>query len=257
MKKISVLFMSAFVVVAAQAQTVIDTLTNSTLSQSYTLTPVLYSGSSTPDTTTAAFAPTANGLQVTGSSFNDIEQALFLQSTYSLTLGETLSVNVNYVAGGSQDFGLAISSTDTPPAASTNPLGNTRTSFSYAFIGIRTASWHVVSSGFDGATGLSTVQSQPGTGTTTSLFITESAPNTFQMGYDTTSVNGGAPTILTTYTFTNSSVGTAIGFYSDVRANGTMAGFSNLTITPAPEPSTLAMGGMGLASLLVIFRRKK
>jgi len=255
MKKISALILASSIGLAAQAQ-LIDTLTGSSLNDSYTLTPVLYSGSSTPDTTAVSFAPTVNGLQVTGSSYNDIEQALFLQSDYSLSVGETLSVNVNYVAGGSQDFGLAIASTATPPAASTNPLGNTRTSLSYAFIGIRTASWHVISSGFDGATPIATTQSQPGSGTTAELFITETALNTFQMGYETTSVNGGAPTILTTDTFVNNAgVGSAIGFYTDVRANGTMANFTNLQITP--EPSTLALCGMGLAGMFGVMSRKK
>jgi hypothetical protein len=170
MKKISVLIMACSMGVAAQAQ-LIDDFSGSL--SPYTLTPVLYSGSGIPATTTISFADSTGALEADAASYNDIEQALFLRNDYSLAVGQTLSVTVNWALGSSQDLGLCVASTATPPAASTNPLGNTRTSLSYAFIGIRGSSWHIVSSGFDGATGLTTQQSQPGSGTTTSLFITE------------------------------------------------------------------------------------
>jgi hypothetical protein len=54
------------------------------------------------------------------------------------------------------------------------------------------------------------------------------------------------------------SIGTEIGFYGDLRATGqSLSSFSNLAISPIPEPSTLAMCGMGLAGLFVGLRRKK
>ena len=72
--------------------TIVDTLNGTSLSP-YTLTPVLYSGTS-PDTTAISFSDSSGGLQATASTYNNIEQALFLRSDYSLTVGETLEVTI-------------------------------------------------------------------------------------------------------------------------------------------------------------------
>ncbi len=222
----------------------------------YTLTPVLYSGSGVPATTTISFTDSTGALEADAANFNDIEQALFLRSDYSLAVGQTLRVDVNWSLGSSQDLGLCVASTATPPAATTNPLGNTRTSLSYAFVGIRGASWHVVSSGFDGSTALSTMQYQPGSGTTTGLFITRTSATSFQMGYDASTANGGADTVLTTYNFANSAdVGLAIGFYADMRSNGSIGTLDNLQIV-VPEPTTMALFGLGGLFGLVAWRRR-
>lgn len=237
--------------VTAQA-TLVDDFSGSL--SPYTETPVLYSGSSTPATTTIAFSDGSGALQATASSFNDIEQALFLRNDFTLGVGQILSATISWSLGNSQDFGIAVASTATPPAATTNPLGNTRTSLSYAFIGIRGTADHVVASGFDGATGLSTLQYQPGgTNTTTDVFISRTSATTFNVGYNP---NGSGDVVLGTYTVTNSAVGTAIGFYVDMRSANSIGTLDNLTIVAAPEPSTLAMCGMSLAGLLALKRRK-
>lgn len=244
---------------AVRAQTIIDTLNNTSLTP-YTLTPVLYSGSGVPATTTISFSDTGGALTATAANYNDIEQALFLRSDYSLSVGETLSVTLPNWIGTSQDFGLCVASTATPPAASTNPLGNTRTSLSYAFIGIRGGANHLVASGFDGATSIATAQFQPGgTQVPTTLFITETALNTFTFGAiaSTVSTNGGVIDLMN-YTFVNNTgVGNAIGFYVDMRANNTIGSMSDLTIS-VPEPATPAVCGLGgLGGLIVWNRRKK
>jgi len=250
MKKISLLIAVCSMSVAAQAQLIDDF--NTTGLSAYTLTPVLYSGGAAPATTTISFSRPAGGLQATAANFSAIEQALFLRDDYSLNIGYTLKVDVNWSLGNSQDLGLCIASTATPTAASTNPLGNTRTSLSYTFVGIRGTQEHVVSSGFDGTTSLSTQQYQPGSGTTTGLFITRTSATTFDMGYNT----GAGDVVLTTYTFANSDVGNAIGFYADMRANGSIGTFDNLRIEAVPEPSALAFLGLsGLGTIL--FRRNK
>ena len=257
MKKLSALIIAGSIGLAVQGQGIIDSLNGTDLSP-YTLTPVLYSGSGVPATTTISFSDTSGALTATAANYNDIEQALFLRSDYSLSLGETLSVTVPSWIGTSQDFGLCVASTATPLAASTSPLGNTRTSLSYAYIGIRSGANHLVASGFDGATSISTAQYQPGgTQVPTTLFITETAPNTFTFGAiaSTVATNGGAIDLLN-YTFANNAgVGNAIGFYVDMRANNTIGSMTNLNIVP--EPSTLALCGMGLAGLVGWARRKK
>jgi hypothetical protein len=249
-KTISMIVLACSMGIAVQAQLIDDF--GGGLS-AYTLTPVLYSGSGVPATTTISFTDTTGGLEADAANYNDIEQALFLRSDYSLAVGQTLRVDVNWSLGNNQDLGLCVASTATPPAASTNPLGNSRTSLSYAFVGIRGSSWHVVSSGFDGATGLTTQQYQPGSGTTTGLFITRTSGTVFQLGYD---ANGGADTVLTTYTFANSAnVGTAIGFYADMRAAGSIGTFDNLQIA-VPEPTTMALCGLGGLFGLVARKRR-
>jgi hypothetical protein len=260
MKKISVILLACSMGVVAQAQD-IDTLNNTDLSP-YTLTPVLYSGSSIPATTTISFSDTSGALQATASSYNDIEQALFLRSDYSLTVGETLSVTLASWTGTSQDFGLCVASTATPAAASatSNPLGNTRTTLSYAFIGIRGGANHLVASGFDGATSISTAQYQPGgTQQPATLFITETALNTFTFGAISTGVltNNGVCDLMN-YTFVNNpGVGDAIGFYVDMRAANTIGSMNDLTIS-VPEPTAMALCGLGgFLGLVGWMRRKK
>ena len=242
---------------AAQAQTVIDTLNNTSLAP-YTLTPVLYSGSGIPDTTVISFSDTSGALTATASSYNDIEQALFLRSDYSMVVGDTLSVTLPSWIGTSQDFGLCVASTATPPAASTNPLGNTRTSLSYCYVGIRAGVNHLIASGFDGSTALATLQNQPGgSQVPTTLFITETALNTFTVGADASNLSGGTIN-LGSYSFVNNSgVGDAIGFYVDMRSANTIGSMMNLTLAPVPEPASFALCGLGGFFTLVTFMRRK
>jgi len=245
MEKTGAVLLSCILGVAAQAQ-LIDDFSGSL--SPYTDTTVLYSGGTAPATSMLTFSDSTGALEADMANINNTAvQALFLRSDYSLTVGETLSVTANWTLGNSQDLGLCIASTATPPAASINPLGNTRTSLSYAFIGIRGGNNHLVASGFDGATSIATQQYQPGgTQVPTTLFITETAPNTFTFGAiaSTVSTNGGAIDLLT-YTFVNNpGVGTAIGFYADMRANGSVGTFDDLTIS-VPEPATMALCGLG------------
>jgi len=93
--------------------------------------------------------------------------------------------------------------------------------------------------------------------TVSQLFIQWNSADVFTLGYvDTSSVSHN----LFTATFTRAStIGTAIGFYSDMRATGTSLGYlSNLTIQPIPEPTTMALCGLGgFLGLAGWMRRKK
>jgi hypothetical protein len=184
-------------------------------------------------------------------------QALFLRSDYSLGVGQTLSADVNFTLTGSQDFGLCVASTATPTAVATGATGDTRNnaSLAYAFIGVRSLAWHVVASGWNDGTALSTLQYQvlQGTNQVTGVFITRTSATTFNMGYD---MNNTGNVVLGTYT-TDPNVGTAIGFYVDMRANGTIGTMDNLTIS-VPEPTTMTLCGLGgFLGLVGWMRRKK
>jgi hypothetical protein len=254
----------------AQAQILIDAFNGESLS-AYTETPVLYSGTA-PSTTVITFSDSSGyGLGVSSTTYNNIEQALFLTPTGLFGVGDTLEVGVNMTSLNNEDFGLAVATTATPTAASPAVGGNanTRTTLSYGFISVRDSTSHLIVNGWDGATAMTTAQNQPGSGTVTTLFITETAANTFQFGYFSTSQGGGTtPEILETYNFANATaaseiVGSAVGFYSDMRENNATIGYyDDLTVidstTPVliPEPATLALCGMGLAGLIARKWRK-
>ncbi len=247
--------------VAAQGQTIIDPLTGS-LSE-YTDTLVNDGGSG--GQSSVSFTDSSSGLQANFvGSVADPEQALFLApaSSFSTTfaVGDTLLVDTAVPNSSIQeDFGLAISATATPPAAGAN--ASTRANFDWASISLRPSQTAIrqntsingaLATGSDVLTLNSTTFPQ-----VTGLYITWNSADSFTLGYitgsdvevpdDTVTFEGG------------STIGTAIGFYGDLRDVGgtTLGDFSNLTIEPAPEPSTLALCGMGLAGSLLVLRRKK
>lgn len=218
----------------------------------YTLSRVLDNDT----TANVSFSNSTGALQANATATSQAEQVLFLRNDYSLAVGQMLSATINWSLAGSQDLGICVASTATPTTVPNGSTGNTRTSLSYCFIGIRSSADHVVASGFDGATGLSTLQYQPGgANTTADVFIARTSATTFTLGYNP---NGTGDVTLGTYTFANSAnVGNAIGFYSDMRSAGSIGTFDNLTISPIPEPSTLALCGAGCMGMLGFFRRKK
>ena len=60
-----------------------------------------------------------------------------------------------------------------------------------------------------------------------------------------------------TVTFTANDVGTAIGFYTDLRAvGGSLGNLDNLRITVIPEPASGALLGVG-ALVFVLARRRQ
>jgi hypothetical protein len=253
--------------VSAQAQTVIDPL-NGTGGISYSTTLVLDNGHLGGQG--VSFNQSGSGLTAnyagTGTS---AEQALFLAPVSSFgsafVVGDTLSVNVNMPATvtAAMDFGLAISSTATPPAA--NATGDntgtwsSRSLFDWAEISLRPSqnairTGDAISGTFTSTAGVVGIGSG-GSANISQLYIQWVSADVFNLGYVQ---NGTAVNDITVTFAAGSTIGTAIGFYGDLRATGTSLGtFSNLSITPAPEPSTLAMCGMGLAGLVVMIRRKK
>ena len=267
MKKISAILLACSIGIAIEAQTVIDPLTGSL--SGYTTTLVLDNGNGNGNG--VSFTDSGSGLQANyvGSTAT-AEQALLLApaSSFSTTfaVGDILSVGVN-VPNGPQsgsytaDFGLAIAATVTPPAASSGNSWSSRNLFDWASVSVRPpqSSIRLNTSVSGTLTTGSFVQNNVPSSTVTELFIAWTGAETFQLGYVTNSI----PVIAETVTFAGTStIGTAIGFYADQRdADGGIINstgvFSDLAIAPVPEPSTLALCGLGIAGLVAWKRRKQ
>ena len=213
-----------------------------------------------------SFTGSGSGLQdnFTGSP-NDPEQGLFLAqaSSFSTTfaVGDRLTVNVTSPTltlnnSLTEDFGLAIANAS-PVAAGSGNGYNSRTLFDWASISIRPDQQSIrANSSISGTlvTGSGVIGSVP-TANVSQLYIDWVSADVFTMGYiDTSAVRHISETI----TFAGAStIGTEIGFYGDLRIAGQSVGdFTNLAISPIPEPSTLALCSMGLAGLLAWKRRK-
>ncbi|MGA2243952.1 MAG: PEP-CTERM sorting domain-containing protein [Verrucomicrobiota bacterium] len=258
MKKISVMIFGCSLGLAVQAQSVIDTLSGD-LSR-YTTT--LVNDTSDGAGQGVSFTSSASGLQAnyvgTGTA---PEQAVFLAPASSFGtvfgVGDTLYVNTGMAQTSVQeDFGLAISATATPtPAGAANY--NTRPTFDWTSISLRPSGTQPnirVNTSISG-----TVTTSGGAANITSvadvseLFITWNSADSFTLGY----IYNGVSTTDETVTFASgSAIGTAIGFYGDLRATGTSLGdFTDLTIVP--EPSTVALCGLGLIGLVFLPRRKQ
>lgn len=259
MKRIGLTIIGCLIVAAVQAQ-VIDPLNGDSLS-GYTTTLVLDnsdgagSGVSFSDSSGALIA------SFTG-TVSDPEQALFLApaSSFSTTfaVGDTLFVNTAVPASSTtEDFGLAISATATPTAAGSGNGYNSRTTFDWASISVRPSQSSVrVNTSISGT--LTTGSNVAGVGSTANiseLFINWVSADSFQLGY----VSNNVAVVDAAANFASgSTIGTAIGFYGDIRTTGTSLGtLSNLTIAPIPEPSTTALFGVGLISSVFMLRRKK
>jgi hypothetical protein len=253
MKKISALILAISTGLAAQAQ-LIDPLTG-TLSP-YTAPTIILAQNSDA---AINFATTGTGLQASrtysGTGSGAAQQDLLLRNDYSLTVGETLSVSVaiSGTSAAGSDFGIAIASQVNPiPAVWTTGTVSTRSN--YLAVYVKPATSEIGDIGFSGTTQVSSAHNLVASFTSINgLWITETAFDVFSIGYTTPS---GSTTYASGITFSAGDIGNSIGFYADLRATETSpATFSNLTITP--EPSTLALCGMGLAGMFGVMSRKK
>ncbi len=254
-KRISVIILCSMAL-AAQSQ-VIDPLTGSLAG--YTTTLVL--DNSLGAGQGVSFTSSGSGLSAnyvgTGTS---PEQALFLApaSSFATTfaVGDMLTVSSSIPASSTlEDFGLAISSAS-PVAAGAGNSFNSRPSFDWASISIRPSQNSIrVNSSISGTLNTSGGVIGIGSPTTiTGLYIAWISADVFNVGYLTT---GGLVSDENITFNSGSTIGTDIGFYGDLRATGASLGsFSNLTIGPVPEPSTLALGGLGLAGWFAVRRWK-
>lgn len=246
--------------VAAHAQvTVIDPLNGDSLS-GYTSTLVL--DNSLGAGQGVSFSDSSGSLVAsyvgTGTS---AEQALFLApaNSFSTTfsVGDMLTVNASLPSSSVvEDFGLAIAALANPTAAGSGNSYNSRGTFDWASISIRPSQTAIrVNTSISGTVTTSGgVLSGVSPTSVSKLFIAWNSADTFTLGY----FSGSTQIDDETVTFANgSNIGSAIGFYGDLRATGTSLGsFADFSIQPAPEPSTLALCGMGALAGIGWWRRR-
>jgi hypothetical protein len=161
-----------------------------------------------------------------GTSFP--EQVVLLRDDVNLDIGETLAVDVSMSSTGlTMDFGLAVSAIDNPIAASVGD-SDTRDMFNWASVSVRPSQDAIrvnQSSGGTVNTGGGVLSSAETN--VTGLYITRNSATQFVLGYvDSNSTSF----VATTLNFAATDVGTALGFYMDVRSNGTLGSFDNLRI---------------------------
>lgn len=216
---------------------------------SYTQTKVLDQGAGTSN---VSFSASTGGLQSISTGTTGAEQVLLLRSDFSLGINQQLRADVTgFGTARNQDLGIAVAATATPTGLGNGVAGDTRANNPrYIYSGIRTDAGHYAASGFDAA-GLALLQDQTNNANPiTSLFITRTGASTFEVGFK----KDAGDVVAGTFTMTGTTTGTAIGFYTDMRADNTIGTFDNLTITNVPEPTSLAL--LGLGGLAALRRRR-
>ena len=252
MKKLSLIMSACLMGMIAQAQ-LIDDFSGGSLG-SYTLTRVLDNGVAEAN---VAFSDAGGSLMASyGGTISQPEQVVFLRSDFSLGIGNVLLVDVAFPAQSSQmDFGIAVSATATPGGVVNPTPTDTRTTFNWTGIYVRPSQNAVRAASSIGGV-LDTGTGVLGADETTvgQLFIERNSATDFTLGYyDTSSVRYVSRTV----SFGATDVGTAIGFYADLRAvNGTLGSLDNLRVAIIPEPSIAALLGFGMLGLISRLRRK-
>jgi len=249
MKKISAVIAAASVGLIAQAQ-LVDDFNSAGLSE-YTQSVVLAQSAGSA----IAFSDSTGTLSVSRASGTDAQQVLLLRGDYTLGVGQSLRVDaLSPVVGSYTDFGIVVSAlVDPPDAVWTSGTADVRQNYINVYLKHSTGAIGYV--GFNGTAnvGASSGVFPPSFGAVTGLFINRLALDSFDVGYTTAS----GDTVLKSFTGMNTAIGTAIGFYADVRAVTSYSDLDNLSIAAVPEPSTLALCGMSFLGLVAVMRRKK
>lgn len=255
MKKISVLLTVCLMGVAAQATTypiMVDDFANVGLgeyTQNWVLEQSGYHG--------VSFASPSGALQVSKEADTGAEQVLFLRDDYHLAVGEMLRIDKIAVKGSVYvDFGIALAAIeDIPDCIWTSGTADARQN--YVTIYLKASYANIGYVGFDGTTNMGSssgifggTQAEKDAlyATVTGLFISQTAAGVYDLGYTT----AAGDTVAKTFTMTNTAIGTALGFYADVRATTTYGDLDNLRIVP--EPATMLL--LGIGSILALRRRK-
>lgn len=230
-------FVAATACSSNAAVVVVDNFNDLSLSE-YTLTRVLDNAAAAAN---ISFSSSTGSLvaSYTGGT-NAAEQVVLLRNDHSLGVGELLTVDVAQAISLSEmDFGIAVASTKTPTPIVNGGDIDTRDTMQWAAIYVRPTQNAVRSLSYNGiggdsSTGVLTAVEN----TVAKLWIRRDTSTEFTLGYiNTSNVSFTSKTVTL-----SSSVGNAIGFYADLRANGgTLGGLDNLTIVPEPSSSMLAL----------------
>ena len=233
-------------ILSSQAATLVDSFSDVPLTE-YTQTRILDNGAATANVSFSA--PSGALFASYAGSPNAPEQVVLLRNDFSLSIGQTLIVDVAQSTTTAQmDFGIAVSNTLTPTSIVNGGDTDTRDTFAFAAIYVRPSGNNIRSTFSNTATPVTANGVLVADETTVSkLWITRNTATEFALGYtDTSNVAFTSQTVNFT---SSSSVGSAIGFYADLRAaGGTLGSLDNLMIVP--EPSTALLGGLSLLGLL-------
>ena len=199
----------------------------------YTFYKVLDQGAGT---TNIGFSSPSGTLQASSSGTTGAEQVLlFRNDGYSLGVGEELQIDGPSIESGAstEDLGLAVG--ETPTSLGDPQAGDNRNQADFLFISYRTPT-QLNSRGFNN--GAEVGQDQEFGVTATRLFIARTATDVFELGW----YDGATRNIAVSRTGVNADMGSNVGFYSDLRADGAMIGsLDNLRIVPEPSAVLLAM----------------
>lgn len=241
--KMGAILAATIFALAVQAQvTVIDPLNGGALSR-YSDTLVL-DNSDGNNGAGVTFSDSSGALVATFvGTVNQPEQSLLLAPTNSfgttLAVGSQLVVNTMVPASSTEeDFGLAICATNQPPSAASGNSYNSRTLFDWASISIRPSQTSIrvntCTNGVLTTSANSFVISNPTN--IDQLFIQRMATNVYSLGFISNGVSFTAGTVAFSPT---STIGSAIGFYADLRVAATSLGsFTNLAIQLISTNST-------------------
>jgi len=248
MKKISIVIMACSMGVAAQAQ-LIDNFSDTDLSQ-YTKSVVLEQSA----LNAVSFASPLGALQVSKAADSGAEQVLFLRGDYSLSVGSILQVDTSVYtnAGLYSDFGIAVSANvDPDDAVWTSGTADVRTNYITIYVKGQYGTLGYV--GFDdhANVGSSSGYNIGGITDLLGLYISRPTANDFDLGY----IKAGGNTTIKHFTMTNSVIGTAVGFFADLRATTTYGDLDNLRLVP--EPASFALLGLGALAAICGLRRRK
>jgi len=190
-----------------------------------------------------------------GGTSSQPEQVLLLRSDFNLAVGNALLVNALFLTQSSQmDFGIAVSATASPAGVSIADT-DTRDTFNWAAVYVRPSQNAVRSTSSIGGSVVTGTGVLGADETVVSyLFIERNSSTDFTLGYIDSAANRF---VSRSITFGATDVGTAIGFYADLRAvGGSLGSLDNLRIITIPEPTTGTLLGLGILAVAIRLRRR-
>jgi hypothetical protein len=172
-----------------------------------------------------------------------IEQFALTRTDFSLGIGSELTATFAAGYTGTQDIGLYV--------GAGTPTADVRANYVNVYV---RNNGQILSRGFNGTSEFALAGgSTPAN--ISSLFIARTSVDTFELGF----YDGATRNLVTTRTIGSANaagIGSAIGFYADVRAAGLVGNLDNLTLTVVPEPASGTLLGLGAFALILARRRQ-